>query len=120
MTATLTILKLMADDVPRSTEELAAATGLTVNEVAHALRGMRRQNLFRSQPVRFVITERGHEGIKQRQALQKRVAARASAKSHVFADGTRFCRACRRYSPEAGGIERLGSRPGAGRAAEGH
>lgn len=58
---TLIIVRILADGVARSNDELADLTGRTREEVRWALIGLKKQRFAESEPVRYRITDTGME-----------------------------------------------------------
>ena len=61
MTLTMQILKLLADGVPRTSEQIIAATGKSRAKVTHSLVAVRRQDWIQAQPVVYSLTASGVE-----------------------------------------------------------
>ena len=61
MTLTMQILKLLADGVPRTSEQIMSATGKSRAKVTHSLVAVRRQDWIQAQPVVYSLTASGVE-----------------------------------------------------------
>lgn len=56
---TMTIVKILADGIARSNEELARMTGTTVAKVRWAINSLKKDGYAESEPVRYRITPMG-------------------------------------------------------------
>lgn len=61
MTLTQTIIKILADGVPRTADELMEITGKSRDKVHVALSQLRRVDRLKAEPVRYDLTEKGRE-----------------------------------------------------------
>lgn len=84
MTAVQQLLKLLADGKARSPEQMAKATGLSMESVEHAMRKLRKGRLMRSLPMTYKITPAGLAGLAEREAQPECAPVQPKAPAHTM------------------------------------